>query len=146
MYVKRNLRRHFLFRAVRLWQQSRRLSHVSWQEMQFLSLVWVGCHCADTDSHSDSCKNGANDGGIPDNLFRNAADYGSYRKCICVYYLDSAQKSNGAGRTISNECVPDGLTQEKGAAFETNEGLLGTITLLDKSLVGLNKKEWIMKK
>lgn len=105
-----------------------------------MSLVWVGCHCADTDSYSDSCKNGANDGGIPDNLFRYTADYGSHRKCICVYYLDSAQKSNGAGRTISNECVPDGLTQEKGAAFETNEGLLGTITLLDKSLVGLNKK------
>lgn len=47
---------------------------------------------------------------------------------------------------MSNECIPDGLNQEKGAAFETNEGLLGTITLLDKSLVGLNKKEWIMKK
>ena len=64
--------------------------------------VHGNCDLADSDSEPSAGTDGGKDGSVPDDLFRDAACDFPDRKRVCIYSLDSVEKSGKIGKRDSD--------------------------------------------
>ena len=64
--------------------------------------VHGNCDLADSDSEPAAGTDGGKDGSVPDDLFRDAACDFPDRKRVCIYSLDSVEKSGKIGKRDSD--------------------------------------------
>ena len=64
--------------------------------------VHGNCDLADSDSEPSAGADGGKDGSVPDDLFRDAACDFPDRKRVCIYSLDSVEKSGKIGKRDSD--------------------------------------------
>lgn len=79
--------------------------------------VHGNCDLADSDSEPSAGTDGGKDGSVPDDLFRDAACDFPDRKCVCIYSLDSVEKSGKIGKRDSDGGAGEKILLRFFAAF-----------------------------